>query len=111
VTARTRCADCRVDTLPAEWGDQAEYYMVHDELWAASGVAEHAFLCIGCLERRLRRRLRPEDFIDAAINDPAVRPTPRYAWSYRTRRLRDRLLGRGLPVHDPAQGRLFEVER
>jgi hypothetical protein len=112
VTARTRCADCRVDTLPAEWGEHAEYYMVHDEVWARTGMPPRrsGFLCIGCLERRLRRRLRPDDFTDAMVNDPTVRPTPRYAWSYRTRRLRDRLLGRGLPVHDPRQGRLFEVE-
>jgi len=86
--------------------------MVRDEVWAAASMKPNGgFLCIGCLERRLRRRLRPGDFTDAAVNDPAVRAsTSRYAWSYRTRRLRDRLLGRGLPVHDPAQGRLFEVE-
>jgi hypothetical protein len=88
--------------------------MVHDEIWAAAHMAPNGgFLCIGCLERRLRRRLTPADFIDAPINNPAFRATPRYAWSYRTRRLRDRLLGRDRRVirpPDPAQGRLFEVE-
>lgn len=108
--SRTWCVDCGADTLPAEWGGQGEYYMVHDELWAKAGMAPNGgMLCIGCLERRIRRRLRPGDFIDAPINDPKVRPG-RKAWTHRTRRLRDRLLGRGLPVHDPRQGRLFEVE-
>jgi hypothetical protein len=109
------CHDCGIDTVPTEWDQRAEYYMVHDEVWAeATRYGPAAFLCIGCLERRLRRRLVPADFTDAGINDPTIRATPRRAWSYRTRRLRDRLLGRDRrkpkPGPDPRQGRLFEVE-
>src|SRR5262245_59749408 len=51
-----RCADCRRCT----WG---EVYMVHDHLWEAAGMApDGGFLCIGCLETRLGRRLAPADF-------------------------------------------------
>ena len=114
MTAWTLCHDCGVDTVPTEWGERAEYYMVHDEVWAQAGMppTRSGYLCIGCLERRLRRRLTPADFTDAGVNDLTIRATPRYAWSYRTRRLRDRLLGRvrPKPEPDPAQGRLFEVE-
>ncbi len=85
MSANTACHDCGVDTLPAEWGRNAEYYMVHDDVWAQASAHPHTFLCIGCLERRLRRRLTPADFTDAAINDPAARPG-RKSWSHRTQR-------------------------
>jgi hypothetical protein len=38
-------------------------YWVKDEIWAAAGMAElDGSLCIGCIEARLGRRLRPKDF-------------------------------------------------
>jgi hypothetical protein len=40
--------------------DYDEGYMIHDEVWEASGGS--GWLCVGCLERRLGRELRPEDF-------------------------------------------------
>ena len=49
------CVDCA--------GDFDERYMVKCEIWAASGLArDGGVLCIGCLERRLGRRLTPDDF-------------------------------------------------
>jgi hypothetical protein len=48
-------ADCGRDTIGVEY---VEYYMVHDHVWAAAGMADDAdseFLCTGCLERRLGR--------------------------------------------------------
>jgi hypothetical protein len=53
------CADCGRDTIGVE------YYMVHDHVWAAAGMADDAdseFLCTGCLERRLGRPLSGGDF-------------------------------------------------
>ena len=53
------CADCGRDTIGVE------YYMVHDHVWAATGMADDAdseFLCTGCLERRLGRPLSGGDF-------------------------------------------------
>ena len=87
------CVDCRAETLSAEPGIPTEYYVVHDELWALAGMGPHGHLCIGCLEQRLGRRLIPADFTTAPVNRPGIQPTPRFAWSYRTQRLLDRLTG------------------
>ena len=61
-----------------------EWYMVRDEVWAAAGMDTGAiplggrgFLCMGCLETRLGRRLLPGDFIDAPVNWPSAIDTPR----------------------------------
>jgi hypothetical protein len=52
---RLHCLDCGVNT--AEIG---EYYMLRDELWAATGVAPDGWmLCVACAEKRLGRRLVP----------------------------------------------------
>ena len=50
------CVDCG--------GDFDEYdYSVEDAVWAASGLEPGGgLLCIGCLERRLGRRLTRNDF-------------------------------------------------
>jgi hypothetical protein len=96
------CRDCRIETLPIDWGYRAEFYMVHDEVWTQAGMGEgDEYLCVACLERRLGRQLLPVDFIPGVpVNNPHKRPG-RYAWTWRTKRLRDRLLG---------QLSLFEVE-
>lgn len=71
------CIDCSVNT--AEIG---EYYMVQNYLWWMAGMEpDGGMLCIGCLEYRLNRRLRPADFTDAFVN-------------YETRRHSDRLHSR-----------------
>jgi hypothetical protein len=50
--------------------DYDEWYMVHDHVWSASGVGkrDRGRLCIGCLEQRLGRKLRPDDFTSAPCN-------------------------------------------
>jgi hypothetical protein len=84
------CADCGVDTLPTD-GPRAEYYVVTKEVWEAAGMPHAGFLCIGCLESRLGRLLCAADFTDCPLNDPATVDVMRYAWSWRTPRLTDRL--------------------
>ena len=91
------CRDCRIDTLPADPGaGGAEYYIVDSRLWADAGLApDGGYLCIGCLEGRVGRRLCPADFTArVAINslDPEWQRRG-YAWAYRTRRLTDRMTG------------------
>ena len=63
------CGDCGMDTTPCNAdGDliegASEWYMVHDHVWRAGmengGTVD--FLCIGCLEQRVGRRLKPSDF-------------------------------------------------
>ncbi|WP_202033282.1 hypothetical protein [Nocardioides sp. WS12] len=63
------CMDCGVNTAPLD-GDNWEYYMVHDDLWLSAVPGDEGQLCIGCIERRIGRRLVPADFTDAPVNDP-----------------------------------------
>lgn len=56
------CHDCEDST-------KNEYYMVHDFLWAQTGLGyEDGMLCIGCLEKRLGSTLTWEDFTTAPVN-------------------------------------------
>jgi hypothetical protein len=90
----TPCSDCGAPTLSAEPGVRAEYYMVHNEVWAAAGAKPaDMVLCIGCLEKRLGRQLTPEDFSEAKLNDLSIANEVRYAWSLRSERLTARLSG------------------
>jgi hypothetical protein len=70
----SRCDDCRMPTLLGNGvvGGLCEYYMVHDRIWEAATADEVVcILCIGCLERRLRRTLTRDDFADVPANrDP-----------------------------------------
>ena len=52
------CLDCGADTH-----ESGEYYMVSDDVWAASGLAPNdGMLCLTCLERRIKRPLTRKDF-------------------------------------------------
>jgi hypothetical protein len=88
VSEHSLCVDCGVNTDPSnptkkemakriweaklagrEWGDtitiddRCEVYMVREKVWAEAGMGPYGgCLCIGCLEKRLGRRLRPKDF-------------------------------------------------
>lgn len=54
---RFLCVDCLEDTLGGE------YYMVRNEVWAASGLGPNdGMLCLNCLTQRIGRTLRSEDF-------------------------------------------------
>lgn len=72
------CLDCKSDT-----GRMHEHYYVNLDLWLLCVGSKTGMLCIGCLEKRLGRRLRPGDFTDAHINNPRLYPM--------SDRLRDRI--------------------
>src|SRR6266508_3636744 len=78
------CKDCGVDTTPCtgkrgcRHAGRWENYMVRDRLWKASGM-KGGFLCVGCLEARLGRRLTPRDFTKAIINNLSPWDSPRLA--------------------------------
>ncbi|MFD5425237.1 hypothetical protein [Streptomyces sp. NPDC127084] len=55
------CSDCGTDSTD-------ERYMVRDDVWAAAGMCPFGFLCIGCIEQRLGRRLAAADFLDLPLN-------------------------------------------
>jgi len=69
------CKDCGVDITPStgkrgfRYKGRWEHYMVRDRVWKAAGMRD-GFLCIGCLENRIGRRLTARDFTSAPINDP-----------------------------------------
>jgi len=56
--------------VPQKINNWSEVYAVHDKVWNAAGIdAFGGCLCIGCLEKRLGRKLRPKDFQrDHALN-------------------------------------------
>jgi hypothetical protein len=76
------CVDCGVNTAPGwpnrkqvkldfalhgqSWfhtSDQSEVYAVKADVWALTGLPVYGgCLCIGCLEKRIGRRLKPDDF-------------------------------------------------
>jgi hypothetical protein len=57
IALRFRCVDCAKDTLGGE------YYMVADDVWAASGLAPNGgMLCLACLGNRIGRPLTMGDF-------------------------------------------------
>ena len=83
------CHDCGVETLPLD-DRRSEWYMVKNEVWKKCGMTE-GYLCIGCLEGRLGRALTATDFTDAPVNGLEKTELMRYAWSWRSRRLTERL--------------------
>jgi hypothetical protein len=77
------CIDCG--------SDFDEWYMVEDAVWAASGLApDGGKLCIGCLERRLGRKLKRDDFKSNLLNCKTG--------DWESLRLRDRLRLMHLPA-------------
>jgi hypothetical protein len=60
------CMDCGTDTDAIN-----ENYMVVDDLWRAAVPTEAGMLCIGCLEKRLARRLQRNDFAKFCISAAA----------------------------------------
>jgi hypothetical protein len=58
-----QCLDCRENTCRLD-----EYYMVRHALWESAVPERRGFLCIGCLEARVGRRLTPDDFPDLPCN-------------------------------------------
>jgi hypothetical protein len=85
-----RCKDCGIDTTPCtgkrgcRHKGRWEHYMVHDVVWAAARMKveflDHSgFLCVGCIEKRLHRKLTPADFPQYPINETCPWDTERLA--------------------------------
>jgi hypothetical protein len=78
----TLCDDCGMDVLPHDEDGRRtadEWYMVHDDVWAAATTdgGQPRYLCIGCLETRIGRRLTPADFPEGGLNDSERSHSPR----------------------------------
>jgi hypothetical protein len=98
--ANMSCEDCGTSTF-------GEYYMVHDEVWADTGMApDGGLLCVGCLERRLGRRLTPDDFTSCPLNKDN-----RTIRHYASERLYDRIVWHQLRLFDVGEGDAGNVDR
>src|SRR6516164_10227215 len=64
---------------PITFTRDSEVYIVKNSVWKAAGLEPYGgCLCIGCLERRIGRRLKPKDFErDHSFNNPALPCTDR----------------------------------
>jgi len=64
----------RDGTFPVTFTPDSEVYMVRRAVWKAAGREPWGgCLCIGCIERRLGRKLRPKDFKrDHVFNNPEL---------------------------------------
>jgi hypothetical protein len=83
------CIDCGACT-----SSLGQYYMVSDDLWAASGVApDGGMLCLHCLERRIGRKLILDDFT-------AMGPR-REAWEHHVASRRRRIHRQGRRAASP----------
>ena len=67
----THCFNC-VDCHKKIKVNTKDYYMVQDHIWE-EGVQEENrgnLICLDCLEKRLGRKLKIEDFTDYPVNEP-----------------------------------------
>jgi hypothetical protein len=92
------CVDCGINTAPGcptrkevdlalaldgktslHFSAESEIYTVTKEVWRATGLEDMGgCLCIRCLEKRIGRRLKPEDFPpDNGLNLPHLPATRR----------------------------------
>jgi hypothetical protein len=59
------CLDCKRDTSSR---GLSEHYFVNLDLWMSVVGSKTGMLCIGCLEKRIGRKLIPSDFPNVHIN-------------------------------------------
>ena len=68
----------RDGTFPLSYSDDSEVYIVHDAVWKKAGMEPYGgCLCVGCLERRIGRKLKPKDFPDHPFKNPDLPGTER----------------------------------
>ena len=67
------------DGIPQLFNCQSEVYQVRAPIWKQANMEPFGgCLCVGCLEKRLGRRLKPKDFLrNHAFNQPRIPGTPR----------------------------------
>jgi hypothetical protein len=68
----------RDGNVPMTVTEDAEVYIVRDAVWKAAGMEPYGgCLCIGCLEKRIGRKLKPKDFPDHIFNNSELPCTER----------------------------------
>jgi hypothetical protein len=57
-------ADAQDHGITQTANDRSEVYTVREAVWKAAGMEPYdGCLCIGCLEKRIGRKLKPKDFL------------------------------------------------
>lgn len=85
------CHDCGIPVAPIDYLGRPllgrwHWFMVHADVWAASGLSPHGgYLCVPCLELRIGRVLAGLDFTDWPVNEPDDLDTP-YLWALKAAR-------------------------
>jgi hypothetical protein len=67
-------------SFPQRYSSRSEVYIVHRHVWKKAGMEGDysGVLCIGCLEKRIGRKLEPYDFPpDHPFNNPSLPGTRR----------------------------------
>lgn len=83
IKSRFLCSDCQNDIKKS-----GEYFTLINEIWfAINNNSKIGFLCIGCAEQRLQRKLNKSDFANCGCND-----LNNHKW-YRSERFINRLTG------------------
>ncbi|MEU6208193.1 hypothetical protein ABZ814_31990 [Micromonospora musae] len=92
--------------MPISPEPRAEYYMVLPAIWRTAvlagllpgldqlGKPPIRYLCVGCLEARIGRRLTAADFTDVPVNSRDPKWSS-FAWWWRSPRLSRRLADPG----------------
>jgi hypothetical protein len=69
----------RDGSVPMTYTGESEVYIVRNSVWKKAGIEPYGgCLCVGCLERRIGRRLKPNDFPGHPLNNPAIPCTERW---------------------------------
>jgi hypothetical protein len=65
--------------VPMTYNDESEVYIVQNAVWKKAGMESYGgCLCVGCLEKRIGRKLKPKDFVpDHPFNNPDMPCTER----------------------------------
>jgi len=69
----------RDGSFPMMVTPKSELYIVKNSVWESAGMASYGgCLCVGCLEKRIGRKLKPRDFLkDHPFNHPGLPCTDR----------------------------------
>jgi hypothetical protein len=68
----------RDGTSPGTITEDSEMYIVRESVWKQAGMEPYGgCLCVGCLEKRIGRKLKPKDFPAHPFNNPGIPCTDR----------------------------------
>ena len=76
-----KCLDCNINTNKI-----GEYYMINFKLWNKINPKDDGMICVGCVEKRLGRKLKRNDFTICPLNEN---------YADMSKRLLDRVLRKG----------------